>query len=353
MLAAPFDLPTLRVTGAAVPIIDGVFEIAPSGAAKLAVSMSGTIAYVGPEAQQRLRELVWVDRHGVVQPLSAPRQTYEFPRLSPDGTRIAVGVNNGLTSGDRNIWLYDLTRGTLERLTSEKDEAETPAWTPDGRHVTYSAVRPPGRQIMWTSTDGSESEQMLAGTDRHLHVGSWSPTGDALVADIPNGGVGTGSLWILRKRDAWTLGPFLKTSFEVGGPVISPDGQWLAYESNQNNRYEIYLQAFPGTGSRYPVSTDGGHFPVWARNGRELFYRNVDKMMAVSIDTKNGALQVGKPTALFHGAFAEPNAGAAWYDVSTDGQRFLMLKVDDAQMTESLVVIQDWMDAVKRLAPPK
>jgi len=349
MLAVPFDLGTLQVTGAAVPLIDGVFASVPNGAAKLAVSETGSIAYVPGGAARLARAMVWVDRHGMVQPLPVVHQTYEAPRLSPDGQRVAVAVNNAAAAGDRNIWMYDVARTTLSKLTAEKVQAESPAWTPDGRLVTYVASRSPLRHFMRKAADGSGTEETLAGTDRHLHSGSWSPKGDALIAGAVQGAE---ELWILQKRDTWTLRPYLKAAFRLTGPVISPDGRWLAYASSENNRGEIYVQAFPEPGGKYQISTDGGAEPVWAKNGRELFYRNGDKMMAVSIDTHSQVPNAGTPAMLFEGRFAA-SSNDAWYDVSADGQHFLMLTPGDALAPDSIVVIHDWMNEVTALAPSR
>ena len=152
----------------------------------------------------------------------------------------------------------------------------------------------------------------------------------------------------MRKGDTWTLGPYLKTAFPIRGPVISPDGRWLAYSSSDNNRPETYVQAFPNPGGKFQVSTDGGTEPVWARSGRELFYKSGNRMMAVSIDMTGSTPMVGKPTLLFQGSFAATGIEAS-YDVSADGQRFLMLQPDATSASEHIVVIQDWMDEVKAL----
>ena len=138
--------------------------------------------------------------------------------------------------------------------------------------------------------------------------------------------------------------------------TISPDGRWLAYASNDTNRFEVYVQAFPNLGGKSQISIDGGAEPVWAKSGRELFYRNGDKMMVVTIGAKGDSLDAGAPKLLFEGRFAVStlSGGDAWYDVSPDGQRFLMMKTEDApNSATSIVVVQDWMSELKRLAPAK
>jgi serine/threonine-protein kinase len=354
VMAVPFDVRTLQVRGAPVPIIEGV-STGGFGAAQLAVSATGTLAY-GPAVQESgARLLVWVDRHGVIQPASTAKRNYQFPRLSPDGQRLAIRIQAaGTVGGDKgsDIWLYQFARGTLSRLTFNENDAETPVWTPDGKFVTFAATRGnPVRQILRKPADGSTGEELLAGSDRHLHLGGWSPSGDALVAMATD----TGHIWLLQPRDKQPLRPFLQTQYQTRAGTISPDGRWLAYASNDSNRFEVYVQAFPGPGAKYQISSDGGAEPIWARNGRELFYRNGDKMMAVPIQTQGGRFDAGTPAALFEGHFAVSNVsgGDAWYDVSPDGQRFLMLRPEDSQSTASIVMVQDWMDELKRLVPTK
>ena len=352
VLAVPFDLRTLQVKGIPVPVVEGVVTNASQGAAQLAVSSAGSIAYVSGSEVQGSRMLVWVDRRGTVQPVSAPRQNYESPRLSPDGQRAAMTIEGG-AGGLRDIWLYQFARGTLSRLAFGEIDAETPVWTPDGKRVTYAVTRSnPVRQIVSKPADGSAGEEVLVGSDHHLHLGGWSPRGDALIAMATD----TGHIWILQMTDKRTLRPFLQTPFQMRAATISPDGRWLAYAARETNRFEIYVQAFPSPGGKYQISTDGGAEPVWAKNGRELFYRNGDKMTAVSIEAKGDSLEAGTPKPLFEGRFAVSNTsgGDAWYDVSPDGQRFLMLKTEDApNSTASIVMVQDWMTELKRLVPGK
>jgi Tol biopolymer transport system component len=200
--------------------------------------------------------------------------------------------------------------------------------------------------------DGSGTEELLGGSDNHLHLGGWSPKGDALIAVATD----TGNIWTLLMGDKRTLKPLLQTPYQMRAGSISPDGRWLAYASNETNRFEVYVQPFPNPGSKYQISTDGGGEPIWAKNGCELFYRNGDKMMAVTLDAKGDKLEVGTPTLLFEGHFvvSTVSGGDAWYDVSPNGKRFLMLKADDVpNVNAAIVVVQDWADELKRIAPLK
>jgi serine/threonine-protein kinase len=348
ILALPFDIRSLRSNGNPAPVLESVSNSGVVSAAQFAASSEGSIAYVPGGVLQEGLALVWVDRHGSVQPLAAPKRSYQFPRLSPDGQQIATRIQETAT----DIWVYQIVRNTLSRLTTQANDAETPVWTPDGKRIAYAITgTTPARQIVWRLADGSGGEEVLAGSERHLHLGGWSPKGDALIAMATD----SGSVWKLSMGDKKTLEPFLSVPYQVRAGTISPDGRWIAYASNETNRYEVYVQAFPAPGSKYPISTDGGGEPMWARSGRELFYRNGDKMMAVTIDVKGDHLEPGKPVMLFEGNFVTSivSGSDAWYDVSPDG-RFLMLKGDNnPTRTDSIVIVQDWINELKRLAPPK
>jgi len=353
VLAVPFDLRTLQVKGSPVPVIEGVLTSTAFAVAQFTASSSGgSIAYMPGGVAQDRSTLVWVDRHGATQPMAAPKRNYEFPRLSPDGQQMAVRINGGSDPG-QDIWLYQFARGTLSRFTSKANDAETPVWTRDGKRVAFAmTVSNPPRQILWKLADGSAGEEVLAGGDRHLHLGGWSAKGDALVATATD----TGNIWILEMADKRTLRPLLQAPYQMRAATISPDGRWLAYASNDTNRFEVYVQPFQNLSGKYLISSDGGTEPVWAKNGRELFYRNGDKMMAVAIGEKGDRLEPGTPTLLFEGRFAVStvSGGDAWYDVSPDGKHFIMLKTEDAPNGGAkFIVVQDWINELKRLVPNK
>jgi serine/threonine-protein kinase len=349
VLAMPFDVRTLQVKGTPAVVIEHVLNAPSQAAVQFAASHEGTIAYVpGGEAQVGAA-LVWVDRRGVVQPLPAPKRIYQFPRLSPDGQQVAIRIQDTAT----DIWLYQIARRTLSRFTEKANDAETPVWTPDSVRIAYAVTGSnPARRIVWKMADGSGAEEVLAGSDHHLHLGGWSPKGDVLIALATD----AGNMWALYMDDKRTLKPFLEPPYVVRAGTISPNGRWIAYSSNETNRFEVYVQAFPNPGRKYPISTDGGTEPIWARSGRELFYRNGDKLMAVAVDTKGDKLDAGPPTLLFEGHFVVSNVsgGDAWYDVSPDDKRFLMLKADEsANNAASIVMVQNWTNELKRLAPEK
>jgi Tol biopolymer transport system component len=260
---------------------------------------------------------VWVDRQGREQPVPVAVRGFENPRIAPDGERIAVTIREG----DSDVWVIDIGRGTLTRITHEDGEDHSAVWTPDGRHVTYSSTRADRSRVRQKAADGSGSEEELFVTDSHRHLGGWAD-GRTLLTDTatPNGS----DLRTVTVGEKGSDTVYLETTFSEQHPWLSPDARWVAYTSNQSGRSEVYVQAFPGSSGRSQVSTDGGTEPVWARSGRELFYRVGDRMMAVAVESRS-TFKAAAPRVLFTGRYASVAWGEANYDVSPDG-RFLMLR---------------------------
>jgi eukaryotic-like serine/threonine-protein kinase len=341
LLAQPFDADRLELKGEAIPIAEGVQFSAANEKGAVAVSANGVLAYrLVPTAAQN--KLVWVDRKGTEQPLAAPPHAYRNPRLSPDGQRVAVTIDELGTQE----WLLDTRRGTLTRLTFEGSYNGGMAWTPDGKRIAFESDRAGPRNLFWQLADGSGGTERLATSDRSQGVaGSWSPDGQTLAFEQSNPGTGWDVL-------VFSLGdrkvqPFLQTRFNEIAPQFSPDGRWLAYASDESGRYEIYVQPYPGPGGKWQISTEGGTEPVWARNG-ELFYRNGNKMMAVATTTK-GNFSADAPKVLFEGNYTTYNTMPA-YDVTPDGQRFLLAKTAEQGQQEISVVV-NWFEELKQKVP--
>jgi len=339
-LAQPFDADRLELKGDASPIDQGVVFNSVTGGAAFAVSESGVLAYqVAPtNAQNRL---VWVDRKGSEQPLPVPPHAYRNPRLSPDGQHVAVTIDE-LGSQE---WLLDIGRGTLTRLTFEGAYNGAMAWTPDGKRVAFGTDRAGPRNLFWRLADGSGGAERMTTTDRGDVASSWSPDGQTLAYQESTPGAGF-DLWVYRLSDHKAQ-PFLQTRFNEIAPRFSPDGRWLAYASDESGRYEIYVQPYPGPGGKWQISTDGGTEPVWAHNG-ELLYRNADKMMAVETNTKS-TFSADKPKMLFEGRYATYNTMPA-YDVTPDGQRFLLAKTGE-QGPQEINVVLNWFEELKQKIP--
>ena len=342
LLAVAFDLDSLEVRGTPVPVVDGVYMSPRSGTPHFAVSPTGVLVYV-PAASVGTT-LVWVDRQGnVIEPLEGVGGgTHSHPRLSPDGRRVAVDM---FLQASRNVWVYDLTRGTRTRLTSNDAGSYSglPVWTPDGVRVSFYSI---DRLYSRVADASSEPELLIVETKRGRYPISWSPDGTTL-AFAENQPAGD--------RDIYTLHiggepqPFLSTSFNERSPMFSPDGHFIAYVSNQSGRDEVYVRTYPKGDEMSLVSTDGGTAPVWSRDGRELFYRNGSKMMLVPVEL-SATFRSERPSLLFEAQFALDGAGHPAYDVSPDGQRFLMIQESQAERTQ-LNVVFNWFDELERLVP--
>jgi Tol biopolymer transport system component/predicted Ser/Thr protein kinase len=340
LFAQSFDADRLELKGDAIPIAEGVQFNSANGKAAITVSANGVLAYrLVPTAAQN--KLVWVDRKGTEQPLAAPPHAFRNPRLSPDGQRVAVTIDELGTQE----WLLDTKRGTLTRLTFEGSYNGALAWTPDGKRIAFASDRAGPRNLFWQLADGSGGTERLATSDRQQVASSWSPDGQTLAFEQTDPGSGF-DLFVYRLGDR-KVETFLQTRFNEIAPQFSPDGRWLAYVSDESGRNEVYVQPYPGPGGKWQISTEGGTEPVWARNG-ELFYRNRDKMMAVATNTKAN-FSADTPKVLFDGQYATYNTMPA-YDVTPDGQRFLLAKTVE-QGPQEISVVLNWTEELKQKVP--
>jgi len=341
LLAAPMDLVRLQTTGQPVPILEPTLMNTRTGAANYSLSSTGVLVYLPGSGQAAELTLAWVDRKGEARPLTQTRRVFDAMRLSPDGRRVATAVVDG---GGRNIWVYDLARDTLARLTFDSASADAaPVWTPDGRLVTFSSARSGAGNLFWKPADGSGSEQRLTTSPHTQFPTSWSPDGKWLAFEQFDP-VTQSDIWVLPRPDGASAEQkprqFLKTSFSERGGRFSPNGRWLAYYSNESGQNQVYVQPFPGPGGKSQVSTDGGLEPMWATDGRELFYRNADRIMAVDVTTAP-SFSAGKPRLLFERQYEFGPAFTNW-DVAPDGRQFLMLKGSDAGAPGQVNVVLNW-----------
>ena len=280
LMAVPFDPQRLAVTGAAVPVVEGVMQSAIYGDAQYSLSATGSLVYVPGGVQSVQRKLVWVNRNGTEQPLAAPAHAYLNPRLSPDGRIASVTIEE---QQEDQIWLYDLARETLTRLTFRGNLNNPGVWTPDSKRIAFASNNEGTQNIFWQLADGSGSLERLTTGDYAQIPMSWSPDGQLLAFFEVNPTTGY-DIWVLQMGDLSAgsgqvrkAQPFLRTAFNESVPQFSPDGRWLAYVSDESGRYEIYVQPYPGPW-REVANLDGRwHGAVWNRNGRELFYRTVTR----------------------------------------------------------------------------
>ena len=386
LLAVAFDLESMRVTSGPVPVVEDVAMAGPnfgaggrqavagiSGAGHFDVSTNGVLAYVasGAAGFAATRSFVWVDRQGREEPLMTPLRPYTYPRLSPDGTRIAVDI---VWEGNRDIWVWDLSRGTLTRVTSDPTFDRVPVWSTDGQRLIFSSDRAGSANLFWQAADGTGAAERLTESPRIHYPMSISPDGSRLVVRESAGG-GSQSpgvdLMLLsldgmrpgasRSQKPATVAPLIQTMFSEDNGAISSDGQWIAYESNASGEFQIFVRPFPDAAqAQWQVSTAGGTQPLWAPNGSELFYRTSDgALMAVSV--KPGPTwDAGTPVQILGpGYYVGDRQGTPYrsYDVSVDGRRFLMLKEstppNQTSNTPPIIVVQNWFQELERLVPTR
>jgi eukaryotic-like serine/threonine-protein kinase len=342
LMAVKFDEQKMAVDGAPVPLGETVLE-SGGGAAQYGFSRLGSFVYVPDASGASQSQLVWVDRKGIELPLDAPPNVFVALRISPDNNRLAVMV----TGATQTTWLYDLSRHTMTRFFSESEMAFNPIWSPDSQHLAFAGGLEGG--ISRKPASGSGMEELLMTAARGGHPVSWSSDGRFLTYSERSTETGwdIGVLPLDNQRKP-TL--FLHTRFNETTPMISPNGHWLAYTSNESGRYEIYVEPFPQPGEKFQISAAGGFDPVWSRDGRELFYRSGNKMMAVPVDT-DAHFMAGKAAQLFEGRYwtntlaGVPNGS---FDVSLDGKRFLMIKPAALQPPTQINVVVNWFEDLKR-----
>jgi Tol biopolymer transport system component len=349
LFAAPFELARLAITGRAVSVLDRISMDAGRGNARFSFSNDGTLAFV-EATQVDGRSLVWVDRRGVATPFNTAHRGFNHPSVSPDGKRLVVEVGD---LPKRDLWLYTFATGTFTRLTLD-GAAAFPVWTPDGKKVTFATTVAGKASIVLQDVDGLQAIEPLVATSNDgygVWPGSWTPDGQtlALMEGSPASG---GDISVLNRRLNPGAQPFIHTSATEWGAKLSPDGRWMAYISNESGQWEVYVQPFPGPGNRRQISSGGGTEIVWARSGRELFYRSGQRIMSVPFTT-NPIFSIGNPELLFEGPYLLGSPGAHNYDVTPDGQRFLMIKASEPEGSLGIQILTNWFDDVKARVPTK
>ena len=353
LMAVPFDLAQGQITGDSVQVLPDVLQYT--------VSTTGSLAYVAGKPQMKKGRLVWVSRNGTAQTIDDREDGYYQPRLEPvRGSRIAMDLNG-------QVWMYDVATRNFTPFTFG-DRNQHAVWTRDGRQLVFMTLRNHTWQLSIQAADGSGKPELL-GSDPGLLDMPYSFTPDGWLAVVKGSSTAESELWVTPAHRAASGAGDARRLFAIpiadadAGPTFSPDGRWIAYAaSDASGHRQIYVQAYPGPGDKHQVSIDGGNEPVWnpdlGKQPLELFYRNGDDMMAVDLMAQPSFAQ-GKPRRLFQGAGGyqpvQTNYVRANYDVSPDGQRFLMLQVvgqNDAPITDIHVVL-NWSEELNRLAPAK
>ncbi len=370
ILAVPFDPDSLEVIGGAIPVVEG--------AGISAVSDSGTLVYTprlkntddlgGPNIPRHT--LVWVDREGREEPLGADPNAYEWLKISPDGNRVVLSFKSR-TDNYSDLWIWETARKNLTRLTNDNATDGTPLWARDGRNIIFRSDRePPWTGIYRKAADGTGKVEKLGILQgRLLYPSSLSRDGNSLFIAAYSLEPFRSDIGMMSMEGGHELKTLLEGKQNALYPVISPDGKWLAYQSNESGREEIYVRPFPEVEKgRSQVSTNGGNSPLWSPDGRELFYRNGDATMAVAVESEP-VFTPENPEVLFRGAYF---SSVAFYgdditltpwDIHSDGKRFLMIKEPEAGAGESgnegtanmslrkINVVVNWIEELKQQVP--
>ena len=352
--AVPFDLSRLTVVGPSSLVVPQARTTA-GGGVDAGLAADGTLVYVaGGSLNGLARTLVWVDRQGRETPIGAQPHSYFFPRLSPDGSRIAVQV----ADQNINIWTWDLTGKTLQRVTSEGTDV-TPVWTSDGRRVMFSSRRTGTFNLFSQAADGIGTAERLTENPSIQVASAVSPDGTRVILTQRSSPTAGEDVMALRLDGTHQILPLVQTPFNERNGIVSPDGRWLAYEADDSGSFEIHVRPFPAVNSaRWQVSTSGGTQPLWSASGQELFYIAPDgALMRVAVAT-GSAWTVGAPAKLLEGRYVTNQVGIFQrnYDIAADGQRFLMIKAPGGDATgvpPQIVVVQHFDEELKRLVPAK
>jgi serine/threonine-protein kinase len=352
--AVPFDLASLKTRGTPVPVIPEVVTTPTgTGAVDAVVAGDGTLAYVsGVGGAVGGSTLVWVDRQGRETPIPAPPRPYSYPRLSPDGTRIAV-------HSEQDLWIWDLARTTLTPITFNPALETYPVWTPDGGRVVFSSERAGARNLFWQAADGTGAVERLTDSTNQKVATAVSPDGHQLI--FTETAPKTGDDVMQMELDGThRVTPLVQSPFAERNGIVSPDGRWLAYEANDSGRVEISVRPFPDVNSgHWQVSTAGGTRPLWARRGQELVYVSpTGALMGVGVERAPSWVATTPTRLVKEGYVTIPgNFGGRTYDISSDSQRFLLIKegggTDQTAAPPQIIVVQHWVEELKRLVPIK
>jgi serine/threonine-protein kinase len=351
--AVAFDAAARALEGTPVLVVPDVLttSVSPSGGVDAVVAADGTLAFVrGAGGVGAQRPMIWVDRQGRETPIAVPPRVYEEPTLSPDGNRLAVGA----ADQDRDLWVWDLTRLNLTRLTFTPSSELRPVWAPDGGRIFFCSERDGTRNLYTQAADGTGTAERLTTSPNQQNATGVTPDGTHLLFYEIGPQTGADVLQI-EVAGMHTVTPLVQTPATERNGIVSPDGRWLAYEANDSGAFEIYVRPYPEVASgRWQASTGGGWWPLWSRDGRELFYAApTGALMRVGVERGSSWTATPPTTLLRDGSmFVDSgNPGRPSYDVAPDGQRFVVLKEASGPDTAppQIVIVQHFAELLKRL----
>jgi serine/threonine-protein kinase len=357
LMAVPFDLNRLETTGSPVQMVEDVRARAENGQAQFGVSPTGVLVYVtGPDADPSQRNLVWVDRTGHEEIIAAPPRAYTNPRISPDGRQIAVDVRDQQS----DIWIWDIQRQTLQRLTTDPADDQFATWMPDGHHVVYaSGPGPIGFALYRQASDGSGARELLSTSAAAQVPEAVTPDGTRIVVRTTNAALAGAELQTLTLGAKALMAPLIRTSFLTHAATVSPDGRWLAFESDESGKPEVWVRPFPKIDAgRWQVSSDGGTRPTWSRDGKELLYlvggSGSVRLMSVPVQAPGAGFSFGTAQMVFGGPYFAGTVFSRNYDISPDGRRVVMVKRSNRRENVAatrLVVVLNWFEELKLKVP--
>ncbi len=360
LFAAPFDSGRLATTGSPTPILEDVSSTT-GGGGDFAFAQSGAFVYLSGKGQTSGWSISWVDHSGKTQPLYAPPGLYYTPRFSPDGKRLAVSIGNGQSD---DIWVKDLDRDAPSKLSFLTGQNRWPVWTSDGKNIVFQSTDPASPGLYWIRSDGSGEAQRLTDGKLDQRPYSFSPDGKRLAFQQTgiNGSPDIFTAPVESDPARGALGVrlgkaelFLGTPFIEHTPAFLPDGQWLAYQSNESGTYEVYVRPFPGPGGRRQISTGGGFFPLWSRDGHELLFETPDqRVMVVSYTATGDSFAAGKPRVWTETRLRDSGSYSN-YDLAPDGKRVAATLPDNdasgGKGPTHLTFLLNFFDELRRRAP--
>jgi dipeptidyl aminopeptidase/acylaminoacyl peptidase len=334
LLAQRFNLSELRLEGGPVQVVGQMEYFAPSGFAPFSVSQAGVLVY---QPRGNVSRLAWMDRSGRETGTVMPLAAYQYPRLSPDGKRLVVGKVDP-RSGSGDLYLTDLASGTSVPLTTDPRHEFGPVWSPDGKVVAFARENNAPPFLHKIGLDGGAAEPLVAPSGGVQMATDWLKDGSILYQDVSP--VTNTDLMLLPADGDRKPRQLLATRFNEMHGTVSPDGRWLAYVTDDSGHPEVYVRSFPNLGAARRVSVNGGLWPRWARDGRELYFMERGRLMAVTVRT-SGEIEAGSPIVLF-----QPSAGLVDYDVAADG-RFLVNLGKAGFNATRLNVVMNWEAGLK------
>lgn len=340
LMAVAFDPVRMEVTSPPMPILDGVATNWYDGSAFFAFSRTGALVYVPGDREPAAKRIALINADGE-RLLPAPPRPYTSLALSPDGRRAALTVSD---DGGSDIWISDLERGTLTPLSHEGSNLE-PIWTPRGDRVTFASGGSGPFNLFWTSIGDDRPPERLLSSPNHQFPGSWSPDGRTLAFTEIDGATHA-DIRLLSADARAASRPFIATPWDETGASFSPDGRWLAYQSNESGRWDVYLAAYPGAGRKMAVSTNGGRVAMWSPDGQRLYYRSDEALMAVGVTGGAGQdVDVSRPVPIVAADAADGPL------IVGNGGVFKITDAGARPPSRQFTVVLNWFDEIDRLVP--